>query len=101
MDFSFEDAKTFAIAQRIHALSRDLEAVSKLQAPALRTIAQAPLLEDWHFGQRYEPCLVGRVEGHPERDDGVIMTSGVYLLDPVMGYARTLSRWYRLGTPRQ
>ncbi|MFZ3583414.1 DUF6634 family protein [Loktanella sp. DJP18] len=45
------------------------------------------------------PMLIGEVEGHTELRPGMISTSGVVLIDTEAGFARTQSRWYRLGTP--
>jgi hypothetical protein len=100
LDYTFENPRTREIASRIHRLSQDLMLIDQLRAPSIRDIAAAPLIEDWAIGRRYEPALIGRVSGHPHIDPGPIVTSGLYFLDPVAGYARTLSRWYRLGTPR-
>lgn len=75
--------------------------IDQLRAPSIRDIAAAPLIEDWTIGKRFEPALIGRVSGHSNIDTGQpVVSSGLYYLDPVAGYARTLSRWYRLGPPR-
>jgi hypothetical protein len=73
--------------------------MKQLKAPSLSDILNAPLIEGWAIGQRVEPALVGTVAGHPLLPDGPVTTSGLHFLDPVAGYARTLTRWYRLGTP--
>lgn len=99
MILTFENATVVKTANLIHALSLDLELIKRLQAPTIRDFAAAPVIDDWYLGQRLEPALVGRVNGHPIVADGPVVSSGLYYLDPVAGYARTLSRWYRLGTP--
>ncbi|WP_422394811.1 DUF6634 family protein [Pelagibacterium nitratireducens] len=37
------------------------------------------------------------VQAHPYLDNGPIVTSEVYALDHAAGWARTFSRFYRLG----
>ncbi|HZV04659.1 MAG TPA: DUF6634 family protein [Gemmataceae bacterium] len=61
---------------------------------------KAPLLEDW--GPTVTPQglrLVGYATGHPVFGDGAVMTSPVCLADPDGAWVRTLSRFYRLGSP--
>lgn len=100
MPFTFDDQKTVDTARLVHALSRDLRLIGQLRAPTIQDFVQAPLLEDWALTQRLEPALSGFVHGHPLRGDTNILTSGLYFLDPEAGYARTLSRFYRLGRRR-
>jgi len=45
------------------------------------------------------PCLIGRPMGHPSIFDGkTACSSELFYLDPARGIARTMSRWYHLGT---
>nr|WP_314256816.1 DUF6634 family protein [uncultured Devosia sp.] len=100
MRFTYEDRSMAETARRIHSLSDDLKLIEQLMAPRIYDFATAPILNDWSIGQRHEIALVGRVEGHASiPDKKLVTTSGLYFLDPVAGYARTLSRWYRLGKP--
>lgn len=72
-------------------------------APDARALETAPLLSGWQRGTvpAHEPVLFGRVEGHPcLPGPRTIATSRLLALDPVLGWARTSSRWYRLGTER-
>jgi hypothetical protein len=41
--------------------------------------------------------LVGAVTGHPHIKDGLMTTSAVVVMFEWEGWARTASRWYRLG----
>lgn len=95
MTFVFDDP---GIMRR---LLRDLE---QLEAGALDTadiLAKAPLLEDHRLALGWCHALKGIVTGHPLLPDGgEIVTSQLMYMNPDMGLARTLSRWYRLGTPR-
>ena len=88
------------LARRLRTLSDDCErlALGRPVSPIL--LAKAPLLEDWvptvtALGVR----LVGRVSGHPLHGDSAIATSPVWFADPDGTWARSLSRYYRLGPP--
>lgn len=86
-------AKTIS---RLRSLADDLE-----QAAGAAGVTECPsaLLTSWSFGTRPVPCLVGHAFGHPNIDDGRrAITSEVYYVDPDRRLARTLSRWYRLGS---
>ncbi|WP_378951240.1 DUF6634 family protein [Mesorhizobium sp. ANAO-SY3R2] len=49
------------------------------------------------------PCLAGLSSGHPKLPgtQRPIRTSDVWLVSQDWGWARTLSRWYRLGRPAE
>ncbi|MHA3980900.1 DUF6634 family protein [Halovulum sp. GXIMD14794] len=71
-------------------------------APAPDTLAAAPLLDPWQVAvspRAPVAILLGSVTGHPRLPDGPVETSVLLALDPQGRWARTLSRWYRLGTP--
>ena len=62
-------------------------------------LAVAPILTGW---QRIrvpvmEAALVGHVAGHPQLPPSRIVSSRLLVLDGAAGWARTLSRLYRLG----
>lgn len=97
MDFTFDNELARENARRVHELSRDLALIEKLRGPGIRDMAEAPLLEDWMIGNRMETALIGTVAGHPLLADGPVITSAIHYLDEQAGYARTFSRWYRLG----
>jgi hypothetical protein len=68
-------------------------APSALEA-APRLVAWAPVLA------MHRPCLMGRVFGHPDQEDGAdLQTTPIIAFHAEAGYARSVSRWYRLGTP--
>jgi hypothetical protein len=89
--------------KRLEKLAADLEVVSTSPFPLDQLIARAhpnaPILEDWKFAVRPATCLVGCSTGHPilvgERRE--IVTSEIYLISEELGWARSYSRWYRLG----
>lgn len=84
----------------LKALVADMEAVRFGRTETVLPEA-APHLEQWHVAQRAAVCLVGSSSGHPLLP-GVgrqIATSDLWLLSSDRRWARTLSRWYRLGEP--
>ncbi|RFC65932.1 hypothetical protein DYI37_00080 [Fulvimarina endophytica] len=87
-----------ATVRQLRDLLRDLEAIQAGWRPSPADLWQAPVLEGWEIGSRTVPCLLGLVQGHPTLDDHrLIRTSEVWAIAPEFGYARTLSRLYRLG----
>ncbi len=88
---------------RLKRLVADLEYLEAgtISAPSLTTV---PVLDNWVRSFRKVDCLEGVVEGHPSLPDGkVIITSELYAFfhEEDESFARTLSRWYRLGSPNQ
>ncbi|MEN3794559.1 DUF6634 family protein [Fulvimarina sp. MAC3] len=84
--------------RQLRELLRDLGAIQAGWRPSPADLWQAPVLEDWGIGYRTVPSLVGQVLGHPTlADHRLIRTSEVWAISPEFGYARTLSRLYRLG----
>lgn len=67
--------------------------------PSDQDIALAPLLSDWK--PAISPCghviLWGEVTGHPILGNASITTSQLIAINSEAGWARTASRWYRLG----
>ncbi len=84
--------------QRLKALVADMEAVrqQKMQK-ALPEVA--PILEQWALTYRPALCLTGLSTGHPRLvgTDRSIITSDLQLISFDQMWARTTSRWHRLG----
>ncbi|WP_354670364.1 DUF6634 family protein [Paracoccus sp. TOH] len=79
-----------------------LRAIAAAEAgPSQADLAQAPVLSDWKAA--ISPCghimLWGEVTDHPLLGNASIHTSQLIAIDPKAGWARTASRWYRLGRP--
>jgi len=92
-------ADTRSLPDRLRDLADDIESVAAGLGPSAADIAEAPILDAWEYGIIPVRVLRGRVSGHPDIADGrPARTSEVYLTDR-MTWARTLSRWYRLGVP--
>lgn len=61
-------------------------------------LADAPALSDHKLVLGWSHALSGVVHGHPRLPDGnKVVTSQLFFLDPQLGLARTMNRWYRLG----
>ena len=76
---------------------RDLRAG---ELPSSKDLMDAPIIEQWSLGLIPASCLVGSVCGHPILGNRArISTSHLVLIDPDHGWARTWSRYYRLGAP--
>lgn len=89
-------------ATRLSAVALDLMEIAKRDklAPSDAIFPnEAPLLESWSLGSRGAACLVGMSYGHPvlHGDRREIITSDLVAFSEALGWARTRSRWYRLG----
>ena len=91
-----EDTHTTVTAE----IRRALAALEAGEAgPSPNDLAEAPILNDWQaILMRSSCCLAGEVSGHPQLH-GPITTSALIVLDPDLTWARTMSRFYRLGSP--
>lgn len=77
-----------------------LDALADAEPEAIH-LADAPLIERW-CGAVVEdlPVFVGVVSGHPRLREGArTVTSPLIRIAPSEGWARTFSRYYRLGRP--
>lgn len=88
------------LTARLRGLVDDLDRIAARGAPTPADLKQAPLLVDWRMLMTFSGlCLVGFAAGHPLLGSKKIATSPVWVLDPELHWARTLSRFYRLGVP--
>jgi len=90
-------------AARLLALADDMERVRCGVPPEAMADEEAPILDRWILAQRGVPCLAGLSTGHPllVGEGRLIGTSDLWLLSEDRAWARTLSRWYRLGRPAE
>jgi hypothetical protein len=97
------DADFVRQMERLAALAADVESIHRGVPPETMAGADAPILDRWILGQRLVPCLAGLSTGHPELagQNRLIGTSDLWLLSKDRSWARTLSRWYRLGRPAE
>jgi hypothetical protein len=87
-----------SIAQA-RALADDLAAVIERGAPPpAADLAQAPIIDLWRPAVCTQTGLLGVVAGHPRIIDGrSALTTSIFAIDVDAGWARTWSRFYRLG----
>jgi hypothetical protein len=86
------------LADRLERLSADLRRLVAGEAPTSADLNMAPLLDQYAYTARSEPCLGGLATGHPYVAPGHrVFTSGVYAISESEGWARTLSRFWKLG----
>lgn len=85
---------------RLRGLVRDLEDIRRGKHPDKAALASCPRIHDWQGITRPDPCLTGIMFNHPTIGDGRPgITTGLWVLAPTLGYARTISRFYALGQP--
>ncbi|CAN7325931.1 hypothetical protein LJR231_001772 [Phyllobacterium sp. LjRoot231] len=104
-----DDAESLYADPRLHAeiecldrLVADLRRIRDGPLPTPAEIETMPMINNWQLAARTLPCLVGTITGHPKigmtvnRD--MSMTSDLWVHAPRYGFARTLSRFYALGS---
>jgi hypothetical protein len=64
-----------------------------------RTLAEAPIIDNWAVGMPTAFGLTGDVTGYPRVANGRIQTSAAYFIAADFSWVRTMSRFYRLGEP--
>ncbi|TIP49801.1 MAG: hypothetical protein E5X77_09510 [Mesorhizobium sp.] len=97
-----EQGLSFALElARLSGLVADMEAISRGLTPEDLVEGEAPLVDRWILGRLPVPSLVGLSTEHPRLpgENRPIGTSDVWLISEDRSWARTLSRWYRLGRP--
>lgn len=87
--------------ERVRSLLTDMERILTGHPPETVANDDPPILDQWNLINRPAPCLVGLSTGHPKLPgtNREIVTSEIWLMSDDMAWARTLSRWYRLGRP--
>jgi hypothetical protein len=84
---------------KLRALLSDLQDLEAGRLDWQARIVDAPMLHPWWLTCRQEPCLRGGNFGHPTLTADALTTSGLWILSETQGWARTFSRFYRLGEP--
>ncbi len=84
---------------RLESLIADLRRLRRLDLPTAEQPEGAPIIDDYELGARLDRCLTGMVWGHPRLGNRPAVTTGLWAWAPELGWARTLSRYYRLGRP--
>jgi hypothetical protein len=84
--------------ERAAALERAIEDLRQAEAGEVPDLADAPIIDDWLIVDLDGAlAMVGLVTGHPTLPDSIVMTSVLVGINEQAGWARTVSRWYRLG----
>jgi len=84
---------------RLKALCIDLEWLKVGALPSFDELESAPFIDDYTFVQRGVTSLAGEISGHPLLGITTAVTSDLCVFAPDLGWARTFSRYYRLGSP--
>jgi hypothetical protein len=88
---------TIEKAQRI---ARDIARLVVIERPSAEELANAPTLIGYFPVARAAMALQGLVTGHPRIQDGrFALTTEIFAIDSEAGWARSWSRFYRLGHP--
>jgi hypothetical protein len=88
------------LCRRLRRLAHDLDRIGAGEAPSAAELAAAPRLEDWRVALTPAGLsLAGFVTAHPILGTKAIVTSPLWVVDPALSWARTLSRFYVLGAP--
>jgi len=84
---------------RLRRLVADIETLKTGRHPDPSAIEGSAFIHEWRLDSRPAPCLRGYFEGHPKIRSGRMgATSELWVWAPDHGFARTLSRWYKLGS---
>ncbi|MBE1203697.1 DUF6634 family protein [Aminobacter carboxidus] len=87
--------------ERMLSLAADMERIQRGVRPEAMAGNEVPILDRWVLTKRPAPCLAGLSTGHPKLvgENRAIGTSDLWIISVDFEWARTLSRWYRLGRP--
>ena len=91
--------RLLAAVTRLHRLADDLTKIAADEMPTPEDLEDAPILDRYAMADVSLRCLIGQQSGHPELQGKFIRTSELWFMAPDLGWARTLSRFYRLGRP--
>ena len=98
-----KDGPTPELESEIHRLRGLVQALVDIRRgyhPDKAALATFPRIQDWQAIPRPDPALTGIMFNHPTIADGRTgITTGLWVLAPALGYARTVSRFYALGRP--
>lgn len=78
-------------------LVQDLKAIRDGTGPTSAELEHAPLLNGYHLEPYLSFCLGGQVTRHPILGNTHSHTSQLWAINQQGGWARTFSRYYRLG----
>ncbi len=85
--------------EKTESLLTDLKRFAKTGFPTARELEDAPLIDDYLIAPRMGEALAGVTHGHPRLGSTSVLTTELWAIAPSLGWARTWSRFYRLGFP--
>ena len=89
-----------ATAEILEGLAADLRILAAGGSPPPQ-LQEAPQLRRWGFAPKHALCLTGTTYGHPRIVDGRdAVTSELFAIARDRSWARTMSRYYQLRSPR-
>lgn len=97
MSARYFDLDLQTATHKLDLLSRDLARIRSGVEPSTEALAEMPLLDQWDIRFIQCPILIGQVSGHPKISDGPVMTTDLWLIQDGLQWARTYSRFYKLG----
>jgi hypothetical protein len=84
------------------SLPCDIRDLRTGEIPRSMDLRAAPIIDKWSYGLVPARCIAGSVRGHPILGNlARVHTSELIFIDPESGWARTWSRYYRLGEPER
>jgi hypothetical protein len=87
-------------AVRLRRLAADMIEIAEGRAPTEADLFDAPILDQYIIAAGAVQCLMGIQSGHPILTGALVETSELHAMSAAGGWARTTSRYYRLGRPR-
>jgi hypothetical protein len=88
------------LGHRLRALADDCDRLERGRPVPPVLLQKAPLITDWVPALTPQGVqLIGHVTGHPLLGDCAAATTPLWFADPDGAWARSLSRFYRLGPP--
>ena len=87
------------LLRKLESLVADMKALRDGSLPEELAGVEPPILDRWAPAFGHSVYLVGLSTGHPKLigENRLISTSELMLVSEDQAWARTLSRWYRLG----
>jgi hypothetical protein len=87
--------------ENLWALANELEALNRGERMSVEDLRDAPLIDNWAIVCRPVPAMMGKITNHPTLSNiaPVSLSSEVIVDGREVGWVRTGSRYYRLGTP--
>ena len=92
-----KDPELLRLIERLEPLLADLKRLTTDGRPP--DLSDSPLIDHYIVSTTPVTVLVGHITGHPFVRGPVSHTSQVMVAAAEEGWARTLSRFYRLGRP--